>query len=684
MPASPINPPTHQAIRELKSPNHKDGYYWELISRDSVEFMQNSPIKRGQKYSDIVGSKASVIALHPDGLWFCEEIVPLRSSEVGGMPGERLVIWLWSTDYPAQSSTNAAISYSGESIVCPIYARDSIIRRDVYQTTPTVAVGSALTALIGVTITAGGTGYTTATGTVGTATVDFVCSGGAIIAGIVTKEGASITSGAAITITGNGTGATATAVIQPAGAVLVHQEKRELPIDSNLSHEFVQVIRVYETLPGPSLSTQILLNDGQVGTKTVQRVATSGATAISGILAVSSDIAAESTAVAIVTNVTRPTLFDEKRVVKRKPLLISEKLRLTIPTIDTSEVIAGTTANPATPTGTTYETSQQRLTVDTIRDGSVTLGVSSGSAPVEYKMTEHGNAALTEVLSAGNPVAPTLALGTLEADSLSAGDGLHVDEATTLVAAAFPILDEDHRDPETGIIVQVRKQIILTSARQSGAGSGDFTGFFCENKTFDSYRSIQIGSKVLTATLPATETFIGSRPYNGFPDVLTALDVGLVWAYAFTGSKYALQSDITFKSVIKEAPKGPFVSRLTREYFTSKPTSEPTVTVFRAEAISVYAEQWWWKVSGGNAYATAQARTFNISPTLHAAITIGSTASGETAPAEADFIISPSTLAATTPTALPSAGTWLIIDVQTVEWRKLGVWVRETLEIKCQ
>lgn len=232
------------------------------------------------KYSDMKGVEQAIIDRHPTGLWFSEEILPLRSSEVGGMPGHSYVIWVWCSDLLAQSSTNAFITYAEESVAHPIYAREYIIRRDAWELSQTIAMGLALTALIGVTITAGGTGYTQATGTIATgATVVFVCSGGAIIAGIVTKEGASVTSGGAITITGDGTAATATAVIQPATAVLVRQEKRELPADSNLSKEFVRVVRVYETLPGPALTGKTMSEaaQGAVATTTSQLLATGAA-----------------------------------------------------------------------------------------------------------------------------------------------------------------------------------------------------------------------------------------------------------------------------------------------------------------------------------------------------------------------------------------------------------------------
>lgn len=299
MPA-PLDPPSHFPVRDLsRSPNHKDAFYWELISRESVEFQDNTPIKRGTPYATILGAKQSVIDAYPNGLWFCEEIVPLRSSEVGGMPGHQFVIWLWSTDRAAQSQTNANITYSSESITHPIYARERIVRRDAYEADPTDAVASSLTALIGVTITNAGSGYTYATGTVGTATVEFVVSAaGTLIAGIVTNEGSGIGSGAAITITGDGAAATATAVIQPATAILVHQEKRELPQDSNLSHEFVQVLMVYETLPGPSVTSYQLIGGTTLRKIVRQKVAATTQPTDTGTNVLSDTVKAADTVVA--------------------------------------------------------------------------------------------------------------------------------------------------------------------------------------------------------------------------------------------------------------------------------------------------------------------------------------------------------------------------------------------------
>lgn len=279
----PISPPLRKPVSELTRPSHRVGYYTELVNRDDSAYLKTAPIKRGTLYSSMRMADPSVVAMYPQGLYFLKEIKPGNSADYGNT--DQYVIWVWTTERPAQSSTNADITYGFESVSAPAFARVYEIRRDVYQTTPTLTIGLPLTALIAVTITAGGTGYTTASGTVATgATVEFVCIGGAIVSGIVTNEGVSITSGASIVITGDGTGATATAVIQPANAILVSQKKMEFPEDNVLSHEFVQVLRVYEVIPGPVLTgTEYDDYTGGILTVTRQKVnAGTSSAALSG------------------------------------------------------------------------------------------------------------------------------------------------------------------------------------------------------------------------------------------------------------------------------------------------------------------------------------------------------------------------------------------------------------------
>lgn len=248
-PPAPTKPPPRKMVRELNTPNQTDGFYTELVNRQESYYQGNQPMKRGTPYSSAVGGSQRIVDLFPNGLWFTKEV--RVGSEGGFGDTDNWAYWIWSSDTLAESASNAEIGYMEEVVAFPTFDRVYTVRRELYQAAPAVTVRAPLTALIGVNITAAGTGYTTASGTVGNASVVFVCAGGALISAIVTVEGDTITSGTSLTITGDGTGATATAIIQPASAVLVAQKKVEFDEGNPLSHEFVQIIRHYATLPGP-------------------------------------------------------------------------------------------------------------------------------------------------------------------------------------------------------------------------------------------------------------------------------------------------------------------------------------------------------------------------------------------------------------------------------------------------
>jgi hypothetical protein len=254
MPERPMPQPQRKPVREFQTPVPVDGYFTELIEFTDPGY---AVPKRGTLYNTQLGGDETVAANFPN-LYFLREI---RFKE-----DHLRALWLWATDPASEDTYNAEISYMEEAIAYPAYTRVYTVRRDVFENTAPITPLLPLTALIAVNVTAGGTGYTAATGTIGSATVAFVCAAGAIIAGIVTAEGSSITSGGSITITGDGTGATATAIIQPASAVLTSQKKMEFPQDHPLHFEYVQVKREYETLPGPWVYEASLAEDSEVVT----------------------------------------------------------------------------------------------------------------------------------------------------------------------------------------------------------------------------------------------------------------------------------------------------------------------------------------------------------------------------------------------------------------------------------
>lgn len=257
--------PPRKPVREQQTPNFSDGYYTELVSTTDANY--KVPV-RGTLYSTMKGgdnvTSPLILSLFPN-LYFLREI-RFQGSDL-------YVLWLWGSDPTAEDTYNAEVSYMEEAITFPAYTRIYTIRRDVYENNPSIAPGTPLTALLAVNITASGTGYTQATGTIGSATVTFVVANGALIAGVVTNEGSGITGGGSITITGDGTGATATAIVQPSTAVLVAQKKIELPQDHPQHFEYVHVLRSYRTIPGPILTAKQTTEFGPTTTTSQENLA---------------------------------------------------------------------------------------------------------------------------------------------------------------------------------------------------------------------------------------------------------------------------------------------------------------------------------------------------------------------------------------------------------------------------
>jgi len=119
----------------------------------------------------------------------------------------------------------------------------------------------------------GGNGYTQATGTIAGkgVEIEFVVSGGQIIAGVITNEGTGVVATDTIVISGDGNGAIATPIVQPTTCYLTSQKKQELSPDDPLRNEFVRVLRTYETLPGPFIASTRLDEDSVVVTINTRR-----------------------------------------------------------------------------------------------------------------------------------------------------------------------------------------------------------------------------------------------------------------------------------------------------------------------------------------------------------------------------------------------------------------------------
>lgn len=289
---------TRYALQDINTPCQTDGFYVELVSRTDPAYMAANPIKRGTAYASVMGADSRIVAQYAaNPLYFVRQTADIDSMRVMfNSQYDNYVLWIWATQTLSQNSYNSHVTYADESLTTPRFERVSTIKRNVWEANPTLAYQSALTAMIAVTLSAGGSGYgaldangtvTPTIGTVGNAAAEAVVLNGVIIDWIVTIEGSGIGSGANLTITGSGTGGVATAIIQPAGAILVHQEKKELSAEDPLSHDYVQIVQTWETLPSVILIEWDQDEETQVNVKTTFQVVAnpvSAPSATAGIL----------------------------------------------------------------------------------------------------------------------------------------------------------------------------------------------------------------------------------------------------------------------------------------------------------------------------------------------------------------------------------------------------------------
>lgn len=198
----------------------------------------------------------------------------------------------WANTRANQDAYNYSISYLQDSNACPIFIRQYVVPRLSYDVAGAPQPATKLqpfTGVMRINVTAGGAGYTGATTVTlpGGATAIPRIVNGVIQAIFLTNEGSGYTFGSppavTITDTGGGTGATAAAILQPAIALLIKEDMKELPPDDPRHSDSVALIRIYETLPGPILSETKWSNFFQAITLATKQLCANG-TVTSGII----------------------------------------------------------------------------------------------------------------------------------------------------------------------------------------------------------------------------------------------------------------------------------------------------------------------------------------------------------------------------------------------------------------
>lgn len=540
MAEKPQLPPPNKMIRELITPNHGHGFFRELVSRQSPRFLKLNPIKRGTKYVDCEGGEESVNRVFPD-LYFLKETVPIGSNTVAGMTQHEFVIWNWSTDLNGQSSFNAEISYLGDAVTNPVFARQSIIRRDTFETNQSLATGVPFTGLLGAKVIVGGTQYTHATATfVGPGTgaeIEFVISDGSIVDAIIIHEGEGLTAATTINVVGDGQDAEVQPIIQPAGAILTSQKKLELPDGDPFGHEFVRVLRVWELLPGPWIPftrydenlgpiqgrRRAVLNTGQSG-GVISPTGMRNYEGRDGSSVVSIEIEesfSDGTGVPGPGGEPNPPYpvfiwdlyVDERGPVERRSQVVRA----------TGSEVGSFTRNGPFAIRTWFEPYRDNpflliKFIETWREV-----VTSDRRIVR----EFGGGETRIDTQTGVPGAQTVDSGlrVLSSELVTRSPQEQTKKTEQLIVGEWPILHGHHTDEITGIVVNFTKQVVPEGTPYPGRSG--YRGPFIEMQPYDRWRSIQIVSAVDLNTLPGPEAWWVNRPFTLPP---TLLSIEAIWS----------------------------------------------------------------------------------------------------------------------------------------------------------
>jgi hypothetical protein len=178
----------------------------------------------------------------------------VSQKEADGDGDKQYMRRVWATSQNAQEAHNLSLKYLEGGHAAPTYIRKYTILKSAYAA---LTAGTPLTAVIGIALTAGGSGYLTAptvtfSGGSGTGAAAIAqIRDGAVVALLLTAEGTGYVTTPTVAFSGGGgTGATATASIQDQTAILIDQEA--VPEQGEMGNLFYSVTRVWQTLPGPA------------------------------------------------------------------------------------------------------------------------------------------------------------------------------------------------------------------------------------------------------------------------------------------------------------------------------------------------------------------------------------------------------------------------------------------------
>lgn len=240
------NPPPELPVRTYPSPDVAEQVLVEWVTSELANATSLEPGTPHPNQREFAGFKLGIQRVNPLDHNFTQRI--------------------WVTDESSPDAYNYALKYAFESVAHPIFIR---AYRELKTAYTARVKGTALQTVYKLVLTTAGSGYTSGdtpdltfdnTGTSGTGAAGHgvVSPTGTITELIIDNGGSGYVSAPTFTLAAptGGVAATGTAHIQPTGAILVSEEAQSFPPESEFHALYFNVVRIYETLPGPILYGQ--------------------------------------------------------------------------------------------------------------------------------------------------------------------------------------------------------------------------------------------------------------------------------------------------------------------------------------------------------------------------------------------------------------------------------------------
>ena len=353
--------------------------------------------------------------------------------------------------------------------------------------------------------------------------------------------------------------------------------------------------------------------------------------------------------------------------------IIPLEFRAQIPTVVESHVVAGIASMP-TLVGSQISTEERQLTknLKEVRNSSFGEDITFPIDQLGYELTEEYGGGVLVVQRRLHNILLTVDEGedVVRSHVQPIGEALmwFRETARRYVDLEWPELVGTEVDPRTGIVVEIRRQVVNAGT----LGGVDVNGYH-DAKPIDKWRTLMISSKLQPGSLPAPRTWETTVEHS-FPNTLN----GLTWLWAWATGTLAYDFDSALVLDITQGYAGPCRALVTESFTNGPPATAVAITQFFPQGHMV-GYSWAFAASTSTEcdsctdQVRAQAKTWTIPPALHDAIVIGGgvTISGGGITG---------TLPATDPIALPASGTLITKAVEVEPWR-FNIFYRKMVQI---